>query len=127
MNRYAFIVITAAALAAIHCGPGDTASADLTAQNGSGISGTASLKSVDGGTAISVQITDKTDIRPTRIMRGKCNDVFESVARLNATTNGSSTTDVPLTLQALLQSNAYIIAVEASATDAKHIACGTIR
>jgi polyisoprenoid-binding protein YceI len=137
------VLIAALALAAAGCGGDDEEPAaeptttaeseapitvDLSEQNGSGQSGTATLESMDGGmTHVTIELSSPpADPQPAHIHSGTCAELGDVVYPLTNVEGGSSETDVAAPLEDL-QGADFAINVHMSEADiGNYVACGDI-
>jgi hypothetical protein len=104
---------------------------DLNEQNGSGQSGTATLSPNDDGTVhVSIQISNPpAETQPAHIHQGTCDNLDPTPAfPLESVSNGTSETDVDVSLEDLLNAtDGYAINVHKSDAEADvYVACGDI-
>jgi len=137
------VLMAAMALAVAGCGGDDeepaaetaTAAAgggrvtvDLSEQNGSGQSGTATLESMDGGmTHVTIELSSPpADPQPAHIHSGTCAELGDVVHPLTNVEGGSSETDVAASLEDL-QAADFAVNVHMSEADiGTYVACGDI-
>ena len=101
---------------------------DLSEQNGSGQSGTATLEPMSGGmTHVTIELSSPpADPQPAHIHSGTCAELGDVVYPLTNVEGGSSETDVAASLEDLQGSN-YAINVHMSEADIwTYVACGDI-
>jgi CHRD domain len=100
----------------------------LSAQNGSGESGTAKISDVDGGVTVVISLKGPATAQPAHIHDGSCPNPGGVVFPLNDVVGGSSTTPVKGTSVAALMQKPYSINVHESAANlGKYVACGNIK
>lgn len=138
MRTRTWLVVLAAALALLvaACGGDDEEEAagggevtvELTEQNGSGQTGTATLTEADGSTTVVVELSNAPDVpQPAHIHPGSCADLDPTPAYgLENLEGGSSESTVETTLEEL-QLGGYAINVHKSGEEADvYVACGDI-
>ncbi len=106
-----------------------TLTVPLSAQNGSGESGSAKLTDGTGGLTVVVTIKGApATAQPEHIHTGTCSNLGGVAYPLKDLVNGASTTTISgLTIAALTGSKAYAINVHESASNlGKYVACGNI-
>jgi len=103
------------------------ATIEITPENGSGISGTATLADLGNGrTRVLLTVTGSTGDHPAHIHDGVCPDVNPAPKwPLNDVQNGSSSTELDASLDDIM-TGATAINVHVSPQDESPVACGTI-
>jgi hypothetical protein len=107
---------------------GGAVTVDLSEQNGSGQSGTATLESMDGGmTHVTIELSSPpADPQPAHIHSGTCAELGDVVYPLTNVEGGSSETDVAASLEDL-QGGDFAVNVHMSEADiGTYVACGDI-
>lgn len=101
----------------------------LSAQNGSGETGAATISDVDGGVTVVVSIKGApSTAQPEHIHDGTCANLGGVVYPLKDLVGGSSTTTVKGTSVAALLGKPYAINVHESASNlGRYVACGNIK
>lgn len=106
--------------------PDGSVSVDLVEQSGSGQSGEATLKAVDGGrTQVTIELSGAPDTpQPAHIHERSCDDIDpQPTDTLQPVGNGRSETVIAVSLEHL-RSSPHAVAVQKSADT--YVTCGTI-
>jgi hypothetical protein len=134
MKWFVLMLATVALLAGCGSGNGssgssDEATVDLAAQNGSGLSGTATLTADGSKTRVVVDLDNPpmSTPQPAHIHKGSCKDLDPNPAYgLQNVVGGKSTTEVDKPLKDL-EKGSYAINVHKSGAEIKtYVACGDI-
>jgi hypothetical protein len=106
---------------------GEAVTIDLAEQSGSGQSGTATLEPGDGMVTVTIELENPpADPQPAHIHSGTCPEVGDVVHPLTNVENGSSETEVAVSLEEL-QGGEFAINVHQSEADiGTYVACGDI-
>ncbi|MEX0672540.1 MAG: hypothetical protein WDZ82_00880 [Candidatus Paceibacterota bacterium] len=102
---------------------------DLNEQNDSGVSGTALLTEVDGGTRVELDLDGAPEdiAQPAHIHSGTCADIGEVVYPLEFPMNGESETTISVSLDDLRNELPLAINVHQSPEEIEvYVACGDI-
>lgn len=129
MRTYLLIVAMVAALAAFGTASAETTvSVPLDAQNGSGVSGSATLTASGNQTIVAVTVTGEPAgaSEPAHIHVGACPNPGSVKYPLNNIENGTSTTTVNAPLSAITAGNMAINLHESKANISHYISCGNI-
>jgi len=96
--------------------------------NKSGQGGTATLEEINGKVKVSVTVggSDKNPPRPANLNGGNCPSGDNAKYPLKAVVNGKSETDLPLSMQQLLDLGSTDITISAS-NKGTVVACGNIK
>jgi hypothetical protein len=142
----AVLALTALALPAVGCGGddeeeaaeetatveteaagGEAVTIDLAEQSGSGQSGTATLEPADGMVRVTIDLENPpADPQPAHIHSGTCAELGDVVHPLTNVEDGSSETEVAVTLEEL-QGGEFAVNVHQSEADiGTYVACGDI-
>jgi hypothetical protein len=113
--------------AATEAAGGEAVTIDLAEQSGSGQSGTATLEPADGMVRVTLELENPpADPQPAHIHSGTCPEVGDVVHPLTNVEDGSSETEVAVSLEEL-QGGEFAINVHQSEADiATYVACGDI-
>ena len=113
--------------AATEAAGGEAVTIDLAEQSGSGQSGTATLEPADGMVRVTLELENPpADPQPAHIHSGTCPEVGDVVHPLTNVEDGSSETEVAVSLEEL-QGGEFAINVHQSEADiATDVACGDI-
>ncbi len=106
---------------------GDAVTIDLAEQSGSGQSGTATLEPADGMVRVTIDLENPpADPQPAHIHSGTCAELGDVVHPLTNVEDGSSETEVAVTLEEL-QGGEFAVNVHQSEADiGTYVACGDI-
>jgi hypothetical protein len=137
-TRLVAAVLAAAALIAgvAGCGggsEGESAGAaeltlELVEQSSSGQDGTATFTSLDGGgTRVVLELTNPPDVpQPAHVHSGTCDDLGDPVVALTSVEEGTSETDVGMSLEELGQGDLVVHAHKSEAEYDVSVACAPI-
>ncbi|MBI2611034.1 CHRD domain-containing protein [Candidatus Kaiserbacteria bacterium] len=101
----------------------------LSAQNDSGMSGTATLTAMDGSTLVELDLTDAPSgiVQPAHIHSGSCANIGGVVYPLTFPVDGVSETTLDVSLDALLAQLPLALNVHKSSEEADiYVACGDL-
>jgi hypothetical protein len=103
-------------------------SLQLAEQNSSGQDGTATFTSLDGGrTRVILELTNPPDVpQPAHVHSGTCDDLGDPVAALTSVENGTSETEVAMSLDRLEEGDLVIHAHKSEAEYDVSVACAPI-
>jgi hypothetical protein len=101
---------------------------ELIEQSSSGQDGTATFMPLGGGrTRIVLELTNPPDVpQPAHVHNGSCDDLGDPVVALTSVENGTSETDVEMSLDALEQGDLVIHAHKSEAEYDVSVACAPI-
>ena len=107
---------------------GGAVTVDLSEQNGSGQSGTATLESMDGDmTHVTIELSSPpADPQPAHIHSGTCAELGDVVYPLTNVEGGTSETDVAAPLEDLLADDFAVNVHRSEADIGTYVACGDI-
>jgi LPXTG-motif cell wall-anchored protein len=106
-----------------------TVTVQLTAQSGSGVTGTATLTDIGGGrTRVAIRLTPATGDRPAHIHAGTCANLNPAPEfPLANVQNGTSTTEVNAALATIQNAQRAINLHQSPQEVATYVACGNIQ
>lgn len=129
MRRFILVAAIVAALAAFGTASAQgPVSVPLTAQNGSGIAGTATLTAVGNQTQVVISVTGEPAgaSEPAHIHVGACPNPGSVKYPLSNVENGASTTTVNAPLSAITAGNMAVNLHESKANISHYVSCGDI-
>jgi hypothetical protein len=103
-------------------------SLQLPEQNSSGQDGTATFTSLDGGrTRVVLELTNPPDVpQPAHVHSGTCDDLGDPVVALTSVEDGTSETEVAMSLEKLEEGDLVIHAHKSEAEYDVSVACAPI-
>lgn len=133
MKSFSLLLVSLALLTLVRIAPVSAAATSVTvplsAQNGSGETGTAKVTDVAGGVSVVISLKGApATAQPVHIHDGTCANLGGVVYPLKDVVGGSSTTMVKGTSVAALTQKPYAINAHESASNlGKYVACGNIK